>query len=339
MIVRPFLQSIPQIAWALPRHWTWTPRYLTDQIVSRAEGCRASPVLKVDGGSDVEERQQLRRWRRIAGYRLDIIPEDGDAWIVLGHAECRTASLHRNFFAPRARRRFEAAKRAYRVAAKLKNDCSTWNMLGELGVYSGDLELQFSAFRTALEIDPTNAWSQRSLGEAHAKANQHHEAVSLFKRSLEHMREQPFAGVVYVELALSELGLGNVEDAINSLLKAVNSDEGSYFGDHYPDIAVGFYGHDKAAAELRDRLSAIKPDLAEKFYTFFQPRVGTVMHAKDYYRIKTDSGRISYGDYFITAEKVAAAGITKLRVGDQIAFHVEGREVLVKHLKLLPQSE
>jgi hypothetical protein len=120
MTARSFLGSIPRLARALPRHWTWTPEPLAEQIASRADACRASPVWKVDAGTDFEERWRLRRWRRIARYCLELTPDNGDAWIVLGHAECRCA-----YSAPRHQRGFEGAKRAYQVAAKLKRDAKT----------------------------------------------------------------------------------------------------------------------------------------------------------------------------------------------------------------------
>jgi tetratricopeptide (TPR) repeat protein len=335
MTARSFLGSIPRIAWALPKHWTWTPEHLAEQIASRADACRVSSVWKVDAGTDFEERWRLRRWRRIARYCLELTPDNGDAWIVLGHAECRSA-----YSVPRHRRRFEAAKRAYQVAAKLKRDSRTWISLGEVGTYSGDLEIQFSAFKTVLEIDPSNAWAQWSLGEAHAKAGEHLEAVRLFRQSIQQMGEDKFGAVVYVDLALSDLRLGNVEEAIESLLKAVCLDRGAYCETQYPQIAESFYGHDQSAAELRDRLSAINPSLAAKFYAYFQPRVGTVTYAKGYCRIETSSVGPNHGDYFILVKEIEAAGFPKLRVGDRVEFHSGiGRRVLADYLKLLPRAE
>jgi tetratricopeptide (TPR) repeat protein len=335
MTVRPFLGSIPQLSWALPKHWAWTPEHLAEQIASRADDCSVSPVLKVD--AEVEEWGRLRPWRQIARYCLKTNPDNANAWIVLGHAECRRAS--RSLYnSRRSRRRFQAAKRAYRVAAKLKRYSQTWTNLGEVGVYSGDLELQFSAFRTALEIDPTDAWARWRLGESHAKAGEHEKAVGLFRESLGRMGDA-IGAVVCVDLALSDLHLGNVDEAMNSLIKSVNLDNGDYFSCHYPQIAEGFYDHDQAANEFRDRLSAVSPNLADRFYTFFQPRVGTVIYTKGYYRIKTtNNSRISYGDYFVPVKAIKDAGITKLCLGDQVAFHVSGRRVLANHFKLLSRA-
>lgn len=117
-------------------------------------------------------------------------------------------------------------------------------------------------------------------------------------------------------------------------------DEGAYFETQYPQIAESFYGHDQSAAELRDRLSAINLSLAAKFYSYFQPRVGTVTYAKGYCRIKSNSGGPNYGDYVITAKEIEAAGIPKLRVGDRVEFHSGiGRRVSANYLKLLPRVE
>jgi tetratricopeptide (TPR) repeat protein len=332
MTIRSLLGSIPQIAWALPKHWAWTPEHLAKQIAARADACSPSPVLSIDGRNEIEEQRCLRRWRRIARYCLELTPDDGDAWVVLGHAECRSAHSGR-----RHQRRFEAAKRAYQVAAKLKRDSRAWINLGEVGRYSGDLELQFSAFRTVLEIDPSNAWAQWSLGEAHAKAGEHHEAVRFFRQSLKKMGRDQFGAVVYVDLARSELRLGKIEEGINSLLKSVSLDEGDYFDMHYPQIAEHFYGHDKSAVQLRDRLSAIKPTLGAKFYCYFKPRVGTVTFAKGYCRINVQSGEPTDGDYFILTKEVEVVGLARLRVGDRVEFHSGiGRRVLAEHLKLLP---
>jgi tetratricopeptide (TPR) repeat protein len=206
-----------------------------------------------------------------------------------------------------------------------------------VGRYSGDLGLQFSAFGAALEIDPSNAWAQWSLGEAHANAGKHNEAVRWFQKSLEKMGEDQFGAVVYVDLALSELRLRQTNNAINSLLKFVSLDGGDYFDMHYPQIAEHVYGNDRSAAELRDRLSAIKPTLGARFYAYFEPRVGTITYAKGYYRIKVDGGQPNYGEYFVLTNEIEAAGIPKLRVGDRIKFHSGiGRRILTEHLKLLP---
>src|SRR6266566_5325943 len=121
-----------------------------------------------------------------------------------------------------------------------------------------------------------------------------------------------------------------------SLLRAESLDRGDYFETHYPQIAESFYGHNQSAAELRDRLSAINPSLAAKFYAYFEPRVGTVTYAKGYCRIKINEDGPNYLDYSILVKEIEAAGIPKLRVGDRVEFHSGiGRRVLANYLKLL----
>jgi tetratricopeptide (TPR) repeat protein len=311
------------------------PEHLAQEIASRA-ACAVSPNYTVDRDYS-EEGRRLRRWRRIARYSLERTPDNADAWIVLGHSECRCAERS---VRGRRQRRFEAAKRAYRVAAKLKRDAWTWISLGQVGVHSSDLATQFAAFRTALEIEPANAFALWCLGKAHAEAGEHHEAVRLLRQSIELMGEVEFAAIVCADLSLSDLRLGNVEDALKLLLKSVDLDRGHYFELRYPEIAETFFGHDQPAAEFRDlfcgRLSAIRPFLADQFYAYFQPRIGTVTHAKGSWRIVTAE---KYGLYFILMEEAEAAGIPHLRVGDRVEFQPGlGRKVPSNSLKLLPRA-
>ncbi len=263
MIVRPFLGSNPLLSWALPKHWAWTPAHLAEQIRSRAAAC-ISPACQIDMGS---ERSSLRRWRRIARYCLNSVPDNADAWIVLGHAEYRFGFLIRP---NKPRRYYEASKRAYGVAAKLKGDARTWINLGDVCAYFGDLQGQFVAFRAALEINPTDAWALSRLGRSHSKAGENHAAILAFRRSLELLGGDEDAGWVYVDLGMNELCVGNEPEAISALLQAGILAKGYAFDTYFPQIAETFEGHDKAAVELHDRLSKVNPVLASRFFTYFQ---------------------------------------------------------------------
>jgi tetratricopeptide (TPR) repeat protein len=320
------------ISWALPKHWTWTQEHLGEEIASRAAAC-VSPHSRVDQvwGSFEEPCSLLRRWQRIACHCLKIMPDNVDGWIALGHAEFRLACHHhtRNH-----ERHYEASKRAYRVAAKLKGDARSWISFGEVCVASGDLKGQFLAFKTALEIVPGDTSALWRLGVAHATAGEHQEAAVLLRRAIERLAEG--SGWVYVDLGRSELCLGNMPEAIDAFFQAGTLGNGDAFNTLCPQIAESFYGHDQAAVELRDRLSEVNPSLADRFFAFFQPKIGTVIRAKGYWRIKTD---ILYNDYFISMQEIEAAGIAKLRAGDQVEFKTIGRRVLPSHFRLLPRAE
>jgi len=262
------------------------------------------------------------------------MPDNADAWIVLGHAEFRLGFEHHSV---KPRSYYEASKRAYRVAAKLKGDVKTWINLGDVCMYSGDFEGEFAAFKAALEIDPDHPWALWHLGRVHAERGEHRDAIAFFRQSINRLTEG--AAWVYVDLGMSEIRLGNKAEAIDAFLQAVVLDNGVSFDTFYPQIAVSFYGHDQAAVELRDCLSEINLRLSARFFAYFEPHVGTVSYAKGYYRIKTDPNHgTNYGDYFILAQEIEAAGIPKLRIGDRVEFKTDvGRRVLAKHFKMLPR--
>jgi tetratricopeptide (TPR) repeat protein len=214
------------------------------------------------------ERSSLKRWQRIARYCLNSAPDNADAWIVLGHSQCRFGWLIRRPDKPH--RHYEASKRAYRVAAKLKGDARTWINLGDACMYSGDLQGQFVAFRAALEINPTDAWALWRLGKTHSTAGENDDAILAFRRSLELLAGDEYGGWVYVDLGMNELCAGNEPEAISALLQAGSLAKGCAFDTYFPQIAETFEGHDKSAAELHDRLSKVNPVLATRFFTYFQ---------------------------------------------------------------------
>lgn len=336
------------VSWALPSKWTWTPEDIAEQIVIAAACCE-SPTHRTYGGTKWEKRRSLRRWRRIALHCISIMPDNADAWIVLAHTECWLAF---EIYTKKPHQYYEASKRAYRAAAKLKPDARTWRNLGDVCMFDHDRKGQFVAYAAALEINPDDIWARWHLATAFAEAGDNHEAVRLLRQSIELLAPGVFwtettvpttTGLIYVDLGLNEMCLGNTAEAINALLQAAIWDKGVHFDDAVRDIAESFYEHGEAAVELRDRLSEVNPSLAAKFFTRFQPIVGTVIRAKGYCHIKSDSdwGNWDYGDYFISLQEIEAAGIAALRVGDRVEFKTgtPGRRILPNHLKLLPRAE
>ena len=281
-----------------------------------------------------EERHKLKQWRKIALYCLSMMPDNADAWIVLGHIEFRLGWEHHT---KKPHSYYEASKRAYRVAAKLKGLARTWIDLGLVCWYSGDREGQLYAFKAALEINPDNWIALWRLGQVLAESGQEQEAVGLLARAIEGAAEG--ACWIYVDLGMNALRLGEEAKAVDAFLQAAISENAIAFNTLYPQIAVSFYGHDQAAGDLHDRLSEINPLLAAQFFNYFQPHVGTVTYAKGYYRIKADANNgINYGDYFILNREVEAAGIPTLRVRDRVEFNTDGRRVLPKRFKLLTET-
>jgi tetratricopeptide (TPR) repeat protein len=306
----------------------WTATELADRIASRAKNCNSLYL-----GDKTEEARSLKQWRNLALHLLDAHPDNLDAWKVLGHAEFRIAY---EGYANQRDQHYEASKRAYQAAARLGADARTWINLGEVCFHSDDLKGRFVAYRVALDIDPDNRSALYGLGKAYAKAGQHQDAVKLFRRSLEGIRGEGDDSFSHIDLGMSELYLGNREQAMEAFLVAT---QGIAFNMLYKEIAVAFYGHNDWAAEFHSRLAQTNPCLAEKFLAAFQPMLGTVIYAKGYYRIKSDGGQ-PLSDYFITGDEVEAAGIARLRLGDRVEFKTgSARQVLANHFKVVSRPD
>ena len=89
---------------------------IANAIAERVRCC-ARPNVKPVDCRDSSTKSDYAYWERIALRFISRQPDNPDGWIVLGHSRFHLDD-------------FEGACKAYRVAARLKDDAATWFSLG-----------------------------------------------------------------------------------------------------------------------------------------------------------------------------------------------------------------
>ena len=93
------------------------PRDEVTKAIAARVRCCARPNMTPAGCPDHETKSDFAFWERVASRFTSWHPDNADGWIVRGHTRFHLNDL-------------DGACKAYRVAARLKNDAKTWFSLG-----------------------------------------------------------------------------------------------------------------------------------------------------------------------------------------------------------------
>lgn len=103
----------------------------------------------------------------------------------------------------------------------------TWNNLGELFFKSGAYDDAVHSFKMAIELDPEAGWPYSNLARVLAARGQYAEAVPLYQKGIELLKDDKDKAVVWNRLGNAYRKLNDYDSAIKAYQKAVIlADEG-----------------------------------------------------------------------------------------------------------------
>jgi hypothetical protein len=232
------------------------PRDQVAKAIAERIRCCARPNVTPVDCPRTETRSDYRYWERIASRFTSWRPDDPDGWIVLGHSRFHLDD-------------FEGACKAYRVAARFKDDGATWFSLGLCA--AGDERIE--AYRKALGHDSADGMSWHYLGDAFAHAGNHEEAIRCFKTAIKYS-DQGSAPWVLCDLGLCYLSANDREGSIAAFERSVRADEGFAFYTMAANIADACLNEPPEFAHaLHSRVKPLSPHRADFFLRCFDTRV------------------------------------------------------------------
>ena len=233
---------------------------IAKEIAERVRCCPRPNLRPVDCPR-AESNSDYRYWERIARRFVSFEPNSPEGWIVLGHSRFHLLDL-------------EGRRKAYRVAARLKNDAATWFSLGLCTIGDEGIE----AFRTALKCDSTDAMSWHMLGNALEDCGNHQEAIRCFETAIKHSDQQESAAWVLSDLGLSYLSAHATEESIAAFERSVKADEGFAFYTMAANIADACVPESPEFAHaLHSRLRPLSPHGADFFLRCFDTRASCAL--------------------------------------------------------------
>jgi len=243
------------------------PRREVKSAIAERARCCPRPNVRLAECKELGTKAEREYWERLAARFVSMEPDDADGWIVLGYSRFHSED-------------FDGACRAYRVAARLKNNADTWFSLG----LAARGEERIAAYRTALDHDPSDGTSWHYLADAIAERGDYETAVQCYETAIEHSDETSAAWVL-CDLALCHLTFQHEEDAIAAFERSIRADDGDSQGKcnyrYVFDVMLGniadacMNAPPSFAETLHARLLPIAPTLAEKLSTFINTRRGS----------------------------------------------------------------
>ena len=164
---------------------------------------------------------------------------------------------------------FEGACKAYRVAARLKDDAATWFSLG----LCADGNERIEAYRVAVKHDPADGLSWHFLANALADSGNRQEAIRCFTKAIEHSDKASSAWAL-CDLGLCYLANHDWDQSMDAFERSVRADEGYAFDIMAANIADACLDHSSDFAyALHHRLQANLPQ-DDFFLKCFVTRLG-----------------------------------------------------------------
>jgi tetratricopeptide (TPR) repeat protein len=203
-----------------------------------------------------ETNSDYRYWERISTRLLSFQPDNPDGWIVLGHSRFQLCDL-------------EGACKAYRVAARLRDDVATWY---SLGLCSTGNE-RVVACHTALRLKSDDAMSWHLLGNALKDAGDYEQAIQCLKTATDYSGPESAAWVL-CDLGLCHMSTHDREDSITAFERSIRADGGYAFNTMAANIADACLAESpEFACALHLRLRTLYPYGADFFLRCFNTRL------------------------------------------------------------------
>ena len=242
------------------------PRGKVKSAIAERARCCPRPNVRLAECKELGTNAEREYWERIAARFISMEPDNADGWIVLGDSRFHSDN-------------FEGACKAYRVAAKLKDNADTWFSLG----LSARGEERIAAYRTALNHAPSDSLSSHYLGDALAERGDYETAIQYYETAIEN-GDETSASWVLCDLALCHLAFQHEEDAIAAFERSIRADNEDSQGKcnyrYVFDVMLGniadacMNAPPSFAETLHARLMPIAPPLAEKLSKFIKTRTG-----------------------------------------------------------------
>lgn len=185
-------------------------KQLADAIAERVRCC-ARPNVTPQDCPWTGTKSDYKYWERIASRLMYFHPDNPDGWIVLGHSRFHLQD-------------FEGACKAYRVAARLKDDAATWFSLG----LCSEEDERIEAYRKALRHDMQDGMTWHYLGDALRESGKYDEAIRCFNTAIQHS-SQDTAAWVLCDLGLCYVSTHQREQSIRAFERSVRADKGLAF--------------------------------------------------------------------------------------------------------------
>lgn len=183
---------------------------VANAIVERVRCCARPNFTPLDCPR-TETKSDYKYWERIASRFVYFQPDNPDGWIVLGHSHFHLLDR-------------EGACKAYRVAARLKDDAATWFSLG----LCSQADERIESYRKALRHNVKDWMSWHYLGESLHEAGQYEEAIRCLDTAIEHSGQDEAAWVL-CDLGLCYISTHQGEESIRAFERSVRADKGWAF--------------------------------------------------------------------------------------------------------------